>query len=447
MKYKNLSFVLLLIFISFFTTIFPQEDEKIAPASARTSGKAQAFGKQLYIAPAKGFAYRFTGQTTFETIYDTRQFQGFLQDTVVFFPFPVTLDPRRLDIADKDQLTFFALSTSGKTLFVGPKIWGANTSGRIDFSFGGINDSTVWLSRLSNAYINFIWRRTTELRFGFYYHPMALAKVYPTTVSGNEGIGYDPNARAPIVRIRHNTGNWKFVAAIAKRFNLLEAKWAVLPDLFFQANFYRNENMYGAGVCYRADVPRIETDFGFKTTEQLNSFYAFAFARIIKHPFLIKTRVSYLENGIPFGTIGGHAVSFRNSITDERRLVPLRTVTFWSDMLYKGSKTLEPGLFIGISKAIGARSKIIKCYQDEDGNDVSLLTGLTNVSYMFTFTPRLRAVFKNMILGFELEYARAAFSRSTTEQGWQDDLDDYGRISNEKAVGNIALIFTATYTF
>jgi len=449
MKYKNLISGLLLIFLSFFNFIFSQQDEKIPPASMRTSGKAQAFGKELYVTPVKGFGYRFTGQVTFESVYNTRQFSGALLDSVVFFPNPIILDPRRIDFFDKDQLTFIALIASGKTLFVGPKIWGANTNGRIDFSFGGLgNLTTAWLTRLSNAYINFIWRRSTELRIGHYYHPMALAKVYPTTVSGNEGIGYDPNAKAPIFRIRHNTGNWKLVFAIAKRFNLEVSRWATLPDLFFQVNFYKDEHMYGSGVCYRADVPRIETDFGYKTTEQINAFYAFVFARIVKHPFLIKARISYLENGVPFATIGGYAVTSRNSATDDRILVPLRTATFWSDIVYKGSKTLEPGLFIGVSKALGASSKIIKSYQDDAGNDVSLLTGLgTNVSYMFAFTPRLRAVFKNLILGFEVEYTRASFARASNQEGWQEDIDDYGRVVNSKAVGNVGLIFTASYTF
>jgi len=451
MKYKNLISILFLTFLSFSSFIFAQEDEKIPPASMRTSGKAQAFGKELYVTPVKGFGYRFTGQVTFESVYDTRQFQGFLQDAVTFFPLPITLDPRRLDVFDKDQLTFIGLSASGKTLFVGPKIWGAHTNGRIDFSFGGLSNPTVWLTRLSNAYINFIWRRSTELRIGHYYHPMALAKVYPTTVSGNEGVGYDPNRKAPIFRIRHNTGNWKFVLAIAKQFNSESARWAALPDLFFQLNFYKDENMYGSGVCYRAEVPRIETDLGYKTTEQLNMFYAFVFARIIKHPFLIKARISYLENGPAFGTIGGYAVSSLNAATDDRTLVPLRNITFWTDMVYKDSKTLEPGLFVGLSKMLGSSSKIIKCYQDNDGTEISLLSGITNVDYMFVFAPRLRAVFKNLILGFEVEYSRASFARQNTgtnpQEGWQEDIDDYGRLVNTQAVGNTGFFFTASYTF
>jgi len=447
MKYTNLLSILLLTFLSFSHLIFSQEDELLPPATTRTSGKAQAFGKELYVTPVKGFAYRFTGQTTLEGAYDSRQIQAFFQDSIAYFPLPITFDPRGLDVFDKDQATLVGLSVSARTLFIGPSIWGATTNGRVDLGFGGLSDKTIWIARLSNAYINFIWRRSTELRIGHYYHPMALAKVYPTNVNGGEGIGYDPSRKSPIIRIRHNTGNWKFVFAIAKQFNSEASRWAVLPDLFFQLNFYQHENMYGAGVCYRAEVPRVETDFGYKTTEQLNMLYTFAFARIVHHLFIIKARVTYLENGPAFGTIGGYAVADRNTITDNRQLVPLRNMTFWVEAIFKGSKTLEPAVFVGLSKALGAASKIIKCYRNEDGADVNLSTGITNVNYMFALAPRLRAVFKSLILGFEVEYTRAAFARASTEQGWQNDYDEYGKIVNSKASGNLALYFTASYSF
>jgi len=450
MKYQHTS-IMLCIFFCFTIKLFAQE--MISDVEMRGSGKGKKFGKMLYEKRKKQFRYAFTGQVVYQSFYDMRQFAGAAQDAIVFFPGPQNIDDSGLDIFNKDQYSMIGINASGKTLFVGPDLWGGKLVGRFEWGFGGVSNETIRIMNIKNAYISILWK-STELRFGHYFHPVALTTVYPTTVGGSEGLGYDPNRKSPMIRLIHVVRDkFKILMAAAKLFSTEEARLAVLPDLHFQVDYGHDKNyLFGVGIDYHSEVPRIRTESEepYKTTESFGSIIAFLFARMLPSPFLIKTRLSYVENGTRFGVMGAYGVTHRNPVTDERLYTPMRALTYWADIIYLGSKKFEPAVFIGVSKGLGAARRVIKSYTDDEDEDVSLINvggAITNAAYMCNISPRLRMRYNNVILGFEIEYSRAYYARAFDKDDWQDDFNCYGKVINGKPGSNTRFMFTCSYTF
>jgi len=398
----------------------------------------------------KDFRFKILGSVNFQSFYDSHQFIGFTHDAVVYFPRPKNCDDRGLDISKKDQFSMLGISYNSKIMFLGPDVWGAKTGGRLDLSIGGLSLDVIFL-RMKNGFVDFKWKKT-KLRIGHYYHPLALGKTYPTTVSGSEGIGYDPFRKAALMRVKHKIDRFELIMALAKIYSSLPSLWSTTPDLFFQINVEQNKNLFGVGINFHIETPRLVTEEFYKTTEQVKGMCPFLFAHIKRKPFRVKMRLSYSENGAPFFIMEAYAVKFRNPETDERVYTNLRALSFWIEFIYKkeNKRVIEPALFIGISKNLGARDRIVKSYTDDSGSIIPLLFvpgAITFADYMFVIAPRVRIRIKNFVIGAEIEYSRGGFARDFTDPNWRDDFDNYGRVVNPTPSSNTRFVFTTSYVF
>lgn len=454
-KYKKISATFFLAFLQVFF-IFNlksmQSREMLPPAQVRLISKDNIIEKYIE-KKNKAFKYFFTGQVAAAASYDSNQYVGLVQDAVLFYPAAQKLDATGLDINDKDQSDMFALNASIKSLFSGPDLWGAKVLGRIEFAFSGIKNDIAGITNLSSSYVSFLWKNT-EVRFGHFFHPLALDNIYPTPVSGSEGLGYDPSRRSPMIRIVHRIDKFRFILSVAKVFDSIASNRAAMPDLFGQLNLKLSDKyIFGAGLNYHSEVPRLQTDNGYKTTEQVNGLGAFVFARLMLLNFLVKTRFTYIENGNNFGIMGSYSVVSRNAVTDERIYAPMRTASIWADIVFVQSKKIEPAVFIGFAKNIGTSKKILKCYTQqvaEKDVDISLIninSLVQDAQYMFQISPRARMQVKDFIFGFEAGYYRAAFAKNSLQAGWQDDYDCNAKVVNAKPASDMRLIFSVIYTF
>jgi len=407
------------------------------------------------------FTFKIFGDVSLQSFYDSRQFFGISQDSIVYYPLPQRYDKRCLDIDDKDQFTMYGISNNTRILFFGPDVWGAKSSGRMDISVGGLGfiGSFIFF-RVKLAYIKFAWNNEqTELRLGHFYHPIVSTNVYATTVSDNEGIGYDPFNRAAVVILTHKIDKIKLYLAAAKEYSSPSSRLATMPDLLFRAEMNVGNQLIGAGINYHAEVPRlygsVQTAEGetkrYKNAEYVRSIYPFVYAKFKINPFEIKTRFSYLENASPYVILGAYGVTSINPQTDERTYTNIRTLSWWLEMIYHISSKVQPGIFTGLSKNIGASKKIVKSYVDAQGQEVSLLfvpEAITNASYMFVITPRVRFIIKSkFVIGMELEYSRAYFAREFDQEGWQNDFDDFGKVINGRPTSNTRLALVMNYLF
>jgi len=421
------------------------------------------------------FEFHIIGGLSTESFYDSRQVFGSRHDELMFVPLQQKFDNRGLDINDKDQFNMLGFRTCIGLHVKGPQLWGAKTSAIIEGEFNGlasgdVNDpnvsrlerarlDTTRLFRLERAHFNFAWRNT-NLLVGHYYHPLVLDEMFPETISRAHGRGYDPFDWHPQIKLRHRMDNFEGVLAVSKRFYDEAARLATTPDLFAQLNFHINDqHILGAGINYHVQVPRIATDLGYKTTEHISSIYPFVFALIRARQFDIKARFTYLENGSIYDIIGSYAVTQRNEATDEWKLTNIRTLSFWTEFIYKKFSKVEPALFVGISKNIGAPENIVKGYTatiTEDCEDREICLPLLdrvssifpNIDYMFILSPRIRVRFGNFTLGAEIEFVRAAFAKTRFDQdGWERDYDNRYRVVNSTPVSTFRFLLATFYHF
>lgn len=401
------------------------------------------------------FDFDFSGHVSLESFYDSRQVKGQFHDEYVFYPLDVNFDKRCLDINGKDQLSMTAIHVYGRVEVKGPDVWGAKSSSKIEAKFTGVNDSTIRLFRLNKGIINFDWGKT-KLLLGHYYHPIGRDKIlgrekfYPITLGTGYGIGFDPFAYVAQARVRHVYRNFEFVFAVFKHYKSEIARFAVTPDLFCQFTANMGKHYFGFGMDYHVEVPRLQTDEGFMTTQQLGSVHPFIFAILNINKLKIRSRFIYSENGRTLGILGSYATKCRDPETDERILTNLRALNVWADIVYTG-KRVEPAIFLGFSKNIGASCNIIKSYIDDQGKDVPLLDvegGVNNTDYRFIAAPRVRFRFGPMVVGAELEYFRVAYARRNfDEENWQNDYDSRGKIICSRVVSNTRLLVTTRYYF
>ena len=452
-----------------------KKDAKEKAKKSPSAGHKPAYALRATKQGKRRFEFHIIGGLSTESFYDSRQVFGYHHDEIAFIPLQPKFDPRGCDINDKDQFNMLGVRTCLGLHVKGPQLWGARTSAVVEGEFNGlpstdVNDpnvsrlerarlDTVRLFRLERGYFNFAWKNTCML-VGHYYHPLVLDEMFPETISRGHGRGYDPFDWHPQIKLRHRKDNFEGVVAISKRFYDEGARLSTIPDLFGQVNFHiYDKHIVGAGINYHVQVPRISTDTGYKTTEHVSSIYPFIFARLRARQFDIKARFTYLENGSVYDMIGSYAVTQRNEITDEWQLTNLRSLSFWAEFVYKKFSKIEPALFVGITKNIGAPKNIIKGYSTtitEDCKEREICLPLLdrvssifpNVDYMFIVAPRIRARFGNFTLGAEIEFVRAAFAKTQfDEDGLEKDYDNRYRVVNSIATSNFRFLLATFYHF
>ena len=166
----------------------------------------------------------------------------------------------------------------------------------------------------------------------------------------------------------------------------------------------------------------------------------FAFNTIKFGPLEIRSQLTYAQNANYLAMISGFAVSSLNPTTDERKYTNLSSINYWVDINI--DRKIEPGLFVGIGKNLGARRNIIQCIFDPaTGEEEKTIYGLFDdgdqIDTIFRVSPRVRFHLLPIDFAAEVQYTRAAYGC----------INNRGRIENVDPVANTRLIFTAYYYF
>ncbi|KKP29191.1 MAG: Outer membrane protein [candidate division TM6 bacterium GW2011_GWF2_30_66] len=445
-----------------------QDSLKKDAAQEKPAMEYDFFPKQV----DRKFDINLQGYVAIEGMYDTRQVIGYKYNEYTLFPAPQKLDATGLDINDKSQFNMSGVRGTLTLNVKGPDIWDAISRAQIEGDFSGINDDTVSLFRLKKAFAKFEWENSSVM-FGQYYHPIVLDELFPETISFGRGIIYDPFRYAPQIKFRHKIDQLEFVLAISKRFDSKASRTAAMPDLYGQINLNVGEHLFGAGINYHSEIPRLYSEISanfkeldcidevsenktFKTTEGVDSIYPFVFAKLHVHPFDIRMKATYAENGNVYSLIGGYNVLSRNERTDEKIYINTRTLACWADIIYNRLTSFEPAVFIGVSKNFGASKNIVKGYPeglDESVTDPDFLTLLqvenatTGIDYTFICAPRLRVKFGELNISAELEYTRASFARPFTDPDWEKDFNSNGAVICGTPANNFRILLATFYNF
>ena len=168
------------------------------------------------------------------------------------------------------------------------------------------------------------------------------------------------------------------------------------------------------------------------------SWLVIAFASFNWERLGLRLKFIYGQNGDSYGLISGYAVHSIDPYTDKRSYTNTQCLNAWLDTAYKGE--VEPGLFLGVSKNIGALRSIIPSIIDpETGQKENLIysSGLQNIDVLFRVQPRIRWFLKPFVFGAELELTGAKYGAVT----------DTARVINTQLVNNLRVLLAAFYVF
>jgi len=384
-----------------------------------------------------------SGYVKAEAIFDSRQ--DFTERDGHFLFFPLNRQPDVLgkDINSRGDFDEYAIQTRLRFEAFGPEVGCTKSRSYIEGDFFGTTDLTLDTYRLRHAYLELDSPEFTFLA-GQTWHPMYFPVEAPDTISFNTGTPIDPYSRNPQFRMVYHNQYLDIVGAAMGFLNhnafgpLGQSNQyfrdAMMPDLHLQARVKWDEtqNFIGAGVDVMRICPRLVSNLDYKDVNPFTAWSAIVYSRFSYHNHIILySKFTYAENATMWAMIGGYGVHSVNPLTDSRTYTPLRTLSFWSELIFQG--WIEPALFIGYAKNIGAKKTIIP----NIGTEITIYGLGTNISTLFRASPRVRWYIKSFVAGVEIEYTRATYGTP----------NNYGKVEDAIPVGNTRFLFATYYIF
>lgn len=391
---------------------------------------------------------KFSGYVQYSSWYDSRQIAQLADDYILAYPLRAIYDADCKDINAHGDFNMTMLETRMRAEMYGPIVLGAKTLAYIECDFFG-DFIVLNRYRIRNAFMRMKWPHVTGL-FGFFWHPMYVLKTFPLTVSFDGGLPMEPVARCPQLSITARGKRTSLLIAAMTQLTFVSngpisytsiyLRNSRMPSLCARLSYTIDHLYCGAGIDYLRLVPRLESNTGYKVHESINSVGAFGFATLKFEPLEIRTQLTYAQNAADRFMISGYAVSSINPTTDERTYTNIAALGYWIDINI--NRKIEPGLFIGITKNLGAQQPIIPCIVDpltgkEESTVYAFLAHSENLDTVFRVAPRVRFHILPVDFAFELEYTRASWGCMT----------ESGKVQNAHPVGNLRGLFTTYYYF
>ena len=391
----------------------------------------------------------FSGYVKHEAFFDSRQVVGVHGDQFLLFPERRVNDVNKEDINAKSQFNMVALETRLHSNITGPDVLDAHTFAAIEADFAA---TLITLYRLRHAHLQLDWD-ALSLLVGQYWHPLYVPECYPNTISVNSGGPIEAFSRNPQIRVTYHCGSVDVITAALSQsssfsdgpdgINSKYLRNATVPNLHVQLQAHIKEHVFGIGGDFKRLVPRIVTDKNIKVTESINSFAALAYAAFNWETVHINTKIIFNQNSTDHSMLGGYAVKSVDKQTEKREYTNINNISLWLDLTI--SKKVEPGIFIGYTKNLGARTEIIPTGTDQAGNTIPFVFSLGRVreevdqgiDHVIRVSPRVRWHLEPVVFGAELEYTRAAFGT----------INNKGKIDNPVPVNNVRFLLAAYYFF
>ena len=386
-------------------------------------------------------ALTLSGYVKAEGIFDTRQNFEFRDGQILYYPLKKMPDVLGKDINARGDFDAFAIQSRFDLEGIGPDIGCMKSRIFIEGEFLGRTDITINECDLRLAFLEL-----TSPHFNFlagqYFHPLGFPYEFPDTISFNYGTPMLPFALCPQFKFTYHDEHAEIFAVGSGFFGDRPFgpaggtdkvfRDAMMPDFYVQARYLADEfNYIGIGMDVHRLVPRLVTDLGYKEVSPVTAVTTQAFMRTQYENFVTHSKVIYAQDGGIFELLGGIAVHTHDPLTDFRTYVPLRTAAWSVEFIWEGP--IEPALFFGVVKNLGAGTTIVRNAQDE----VEVFGLGTDINTVFRIAPRIRWYLNTFIIGVEYEYTRAAYGI----------IDNRGNVQNTIPVANNRVLFATYYVF
>jgi len=390
----------------------------------------------------KRVKFNLSGFVKSDIFFDSRQNVEALEGLLLIFPKDIDLDENGRDINKNSSLGIVDISSRVRGKITGPDVLGAKLTGLVEVDWTGIaGKSTTSRVRLRHAYSKLSWEKT-EILFGREWHPMFVKEVYPSVMSLNTGIPFQPFNRSPMLQISQRIGKLKLIGAAISQSDYLSSgpdgksnqyiQNSNIPNLHLQLQYKPGNFLLGAALDYKSIMPRLSTeslineDAFFVTDEKVNTYALMGFFKYQSQKLELKAKAIYGQNLSESIMPGGYGVSVLDSITGFEEYTPFNHVYTWGNIIY-GDKT-KFGLFAGYTKNLGAKNPIV--------GDIYGMA--LDIDYIYRIAPNISHTLNKLMLAVELEYTVAAYG---------DDADNYMNYTTSHEVSNTRVMFSVFHFF
>jgi hypothetical protein len=416
--------------------------------------------KTIAVKPADPATWgiKFGGFLRNDMFYDSRQVVSARpanQGELLLYPAAKSLDAKGNDINDVSSLNINSITSRLSGTVTGPDAFGAKTSGILEAEFFGNANGNENVLRLRHAFARLDWDKT-QLAFGQFWHPLFVTDCFPSVVSFNTGMPFQPFARVPQIRLTQKLDkHWNLILAATSQAEAFVSPGsstgialgtaagaqtfindAVIPNLHAQLQFKTPSFLGGVAVDYKSLRPALKvlsapgaTSY-IATTENINSTSLEAYTKLTMPHFILKGEYVRGQNLYDQLMMGGYlAYGSVPNITYK----PLQVNSMWFELMGTGKKFV-PGIFVGYSNNDGA---------SESGTAVAsyargIAAGATSISSLLRVAPRMEWISGKFKFSTELEITSAGYGTANVT----------GRVPSEAyTVTNTRLLFVTTYSF
>jgi hypothetical protein len=373
------------------------------------------------------------------------------QGELLLYPSAISKDANGKDINAASSLTMLAITSRLGVNITGPNALGAKTSGFIEAEFFGNANGNENLLRLRHAYIKLDWTKT-QLAFGQFWHPLFVTDCYPSVISFNTGMPFQPFARQPQVRLTQKMGkNFSLILAAisqteafvspgsstglalgASSASQTYSNDAVIPNLHAQLQFRSPHFLAGAAIDYKELRPALKATSGLSvvsTNERIKGTSFELYAKLSTEKVIVKGEFVSGQNLYDHLMIGGYLAY---GVLPDITYKPITVNSYWAEIMGTGKKVI-PGLFFGYTKNNGAAATgAVAAYSRGEA-----INGIS-VDNVLRIAPRIEIVAGKFKLGTEIEYTQAGYGTNGSN----------GKISGSTdKVSNTRILFSTTFSF
>ena len=334
-------------------------------------------------------------------------------------PLYVGQDANGNDINQQTSSNLSAIASRIGLKIDGPEIFGAKTSGNIEFDFGGIVKTEPTLFRIRHANVVFNWAKS-RLLVGQTWHPFWGGGVFPAVAGLNTGAPFQAFNRSPQIRYDVKSGDWTISGAAVYE-NQYTSKYfeasnystptqaqrnGVMPELVWSTEYNKNGLTIGAGAEIKRIKPRMTvtgTDGKFNANEYLTSTGFMAYLKHKSDRFTLIAKGYYGQNMTHLTFLGGYGVATRNEATGEETYTNYTNYTTLLSAEY--GKKWQVGMMLGYGGNLGTSDPLY-----DDGSGKGIVAGLLpNVQDLARVAPHVALNVSKIRLVAEYEMTTANY--------------------------------------
>ena len=366
----------------------------------------------------------FYGFVRSDFFLDTYKGLNAFQDVFYLYPNYIGVDANGRDLNQQTTANLLSIVTRGGVNIVGPDIFGAKTTGCIEFDFAGKPEN--YLLRLRKAYTLFIWSKT-KLLVGQTWHPFFGNDAFSRIGGLNTGAPFQIFNRSPQVRFDYKTGaltlsatglyQQQYLSNGPIGYSNVYQRDAVIPEMVLSLEYIKNGVTLGAGVDFNRLKPRVSTTGSdakvYINDETLSSTSFMAYGKYSKDKLMLLLKGYLGQNAVHLTMNSGYGVSAIDPQTGNETYTNYNGIYTLFNITY-GIKW-KPGLLIGYSKNLGTTDALYS------NNGSAVVWGLgSNIQSMNRISPSISYSVTKFLL--TAEYERTSVDYGVGQINFSDGL-------------------------